>query len=147
MRLRTGGAPVALPAAAVLLAAGVLLAGCTGHSGRPGSRPAPSCSPAAGAGFSWPPGIPANLPLPPGARLGEVRQLASGFTLVTFTAPGTVRTSLLEITAALQAAGYTVGRGIVGTSRSRLPFTRDGRPGVLELTAVDACTTRWQVQA
>jgi hypothetical protein len=141
VRLRTGRAPVAL------LAAGVLLAGCTGHSGRPGGSPAPSCSPAAGPGFSWPAGIPADLPQPPGARRDRVQQLPSGFTLVTFIAPGTVRTGLLDITTALQAAGYTVGRGIVGTSRSRLPFTRNGRPGVLELTAVDACTTRWQVQA
>jgi len=146
VRLRAGAAPAALLTAGVL-AAGVLLSGCTGHPGRPNGSGAPSCAPVAGTGFTRPPGIPADLPLPPGARLGEVRQLASGFTLVTFTAPGTVRAGLLEITAALQAAGYTVGRGIVGSSRGRLPFTRNGTPGVLELTAVDACTTRWQLQA
>jgi len=145
VRLAPGRAPAALLAG--ILLAGHLLAGCTGHSHRTGGSRAPSCSPAAGPGFSWPAGIPADLPVPPGARLGQVQQLASGFTLVTFTAPGTVRAGLLEITAALQAAGYTAGRGIVGTSQARLPFTRNGRPGVLELTAVDACTTRWQVQA
>jgi hypothetical protein len=76
-----------------------------------------------------------------------VQQLSSGFTVVTFTAPGTVHSSLLEAIAALQSAGYAVGRGIAGTSQSRLPFTRNGAPGVLELTAADACTTRWRVQA
>jgi hypothetical protein len=85
--------------------------------------------------------------MPPSARLDAVQQLPSGFTLVTLSSSGTVQANLLLITEALQAAGYTVGRGIVGTSRSRLPFTRNGQPGVLQLTAVDACTTRWQVQA
>jgi hypothetical protein len=102
---------------------------------------------APGPGFAWPAGIPADLPMPAGARLGGVQQLASGFTLVTFATPGTVRDNLIAITGALQKAGYTVGRGIVGASEGRLPFTRSGRPGVLQLTAVDACTTRWQVQA
>lgn len=85
--------------------------------------------------------------MPAGARLDSVQQLASGFTLVTFIAPGTVRASLAQIIRALQASGYTVGRGSVGASQSRLPFTSNGHPGVLQLTALDACTTRWQVQA
>lgn len=101
----------------------------------------------AGPGFRWPTGIPANLPVPPGARLSAVQQLESGFTLVTFTTPGTVRANLVLITEALQEAGYTVGRGIAGASETRLPFTLSGNPGVLQMTAVDACTTRWQVQA
>jgi hypothetical protein len=84
--------------------------------------------------------------VPPDALLDTVQQLPSGFTLVTLSTPGTVRDNLLRYTSALQAAGYTVGRGIVGVSQSRLPFTRNGKPGVLQLTAVDACTTRWQVQ-
>ncbi|HEY0168708.1 MAG TPA: hypothetical protein VGB75_16805 [Jatrophihabitans sp.] len=85
--------------------------------------------------------------MPDGARLSATQQLANGFTLVTFTSPGTVRGNLLLITDALSEAGYTVGRGSVGASESRLPFTRSGSPGVLRLTTVDACTTRWQVQA
>lgn len=136
-------------AAATLLAlaASGLTAGCTGSPARPGPSASASCSPSTGAGFRWPAGIPTTLPMPAGARLGAVEQLASGFTLVTFSTPGTVRENQLRFTAALQQAGYTVGRGIVGASQSRLPFTRDGRPGVLQLTAVDACTTRWQLQA
>jgi hypothetical protein len=141
VRLRLGGAAVAL----LSVGCAGLAVGCTGQPDRPAAGA--SCSAVAGPGFRWPAGIPANLPMPPGARLGAVQQLATGFTLVTFTAPGTVRQSLIAITEALQAAGYTVGRGIVGTSQSRLPFTRSGSPGVLQLTAVDACTTRWQVQA
>ncbi|MEO6501542.1 MAG: hypothetical protein ABIQ09_06480 [Jatrophihabitantaceae bacterium] len=85
--------------------------------------------------------------MPPGGRLSAVEQLDSGFTLVTFTTPGTVRSNLVLVTEALQKAGYTVGRGIAGASETRLPFTRSGSPGVLRLTAVDACVTRWQVQA
>ena len=85
--------------------------------------------------------------MPAGARLGAVQQLASGFTLVTFSTPGTVRENLLRYVSALQRAGYTAGRGVVGANESRLPFTRNGKPGVLQLTSVDACTTRWQVQA
>jgi hypothetical protein len=103
--------------------------------------------PVAGTRFSWPVGIPATLPVPPDARLGAVQHLSSGFTLVTLSTPGAVRDNLIRYTAALQAAGYTVGRGIVSASQSRLPFTRNGRPGVLQLTAIDACTTRWQVEA
>lgn len=85
--------------------------------------------------------------MPPGAQLSAVQQLASGFTVVTFSTPGTVRSNLILITGALQKAGYTVGRGSVGASEGRLPFTRSGSPGVLRLTALDACTTRWQLQA
>jgi hypothetical protein len=91
--------------------------------------------------------MPATLPVPPDARWDAVQQLPDGFTVVTLTTPGSVRDNLLRYTLALQGAGYTVGRGIVGASQSRLPFTRNGRPGVVQLTAVDACTTRWQVQA
>jgi hypothetical protein len=79
--------------------------------------------------------------------LESVQQLPNGFTLVTFSTPGTVRANLLRFIPALQEAGYAVGRGIVGASQSRLPFTRNGEPGVLQLTAIDACSTRWQVQA
>lgn len=124
-----------------------LAAGCTGRDGGPSSAASPSCSTAPGPGFRWPTGVPASLPTPPGGRLSAVQQLESGFTLVTFTTPGTVRDNLVLITGALQKAGYTVGRGIAGASETRLPFTRSGNPGVLQLTAVDACTTRWQVQA
>jgi hypothetical protein len=146
VRLRLGGASL------VLLVLGCLGFGvaCTGRSGQPdrttGSATA-SCPAAVGAGFSWPPGIPADLPMPAGARLVTTQQLASGFTLVTFTTPGTVRGNLISITEALRAAGYTAGRGIVGASQSRLPFTGNGNPGVLELTALDTCTTRWRLQA
>ncbi|HEX8082114.1 MAG TPA: hypothetical protein VF557_18020 [Jatrophihabitans sp.] len=122
-------------------------AGCTGSERGPSSAASPSCSAAPGPGFRWPTGIPAGLPMPPGARLSAVQQLESGFTLVTFTTPGTVRANLVQITGALQKAGYTVGRGIAGASETRLPFTRSGNPGVLQMTALDACTTRWQVQA
>ena len=130
-----------------MLAGSGLAAGCTGQPARPSSSASPSCPPVSGSGFRWPAGIPASLPMPSGARLGAVQQLATGFTLVTFSTPGTVRENLLRFSSALQAAGYTVGRGIVGASQSRLPFTREGRPGVLQLTAIDACATRWQVQA
>jgi hypothetical protein len=133
--------------ALLILAGSALAAGCTGQPGRPSGSPSASCSPVSGAGFRWPAGIPATLPMPSGARLDAVQQLASGFTLVTFSTPGTVRENLLRFSSALQSAGYTVGRGIVGASQSRLPFTRDGRPGVLQLTAIDACATRWQLQA
>jgi hypothetical protein len=91
--------------------------------------------------------MPSGLPLPRGARLSSVKKLASGFTLVAFTSPGSVHDNLLFAIKALQAAGYAVGRGIVGTNASRLPFTRDGSPGVLQLTATDLCATNWQVGA
>jgi hypothetical protein len=133
--------------ALLLLGAGVLAAGCTGRPARPSGSAVASCPTVTGSGFSWPAGIPATLPIPPGARLETVRQLASGFTLVTLRTAGAVRDNLLRFTAALQAAGYTVGRGVVGASQSRLPFTCDGRPGVLQLTAIDACATRWELQA
>jgi hypothetical protein len=135
--------------AALVLLAGAA-AGCTGRDSdpaSPASAASPSCSAAAGPGFSWPSGVPASLPMPAGARLSAVEHLESGFTLVTFSTPGTVRSNLVQISEALRKAGYTVGRGIVGVSESRLPFTRAGVPGVLRLTALDACTTRWQLQA
>jgi hypothetical protein len=89
----------------------------------------------------------ADLPLPTGARLISVHPLASGFTVVAFVSPGSVRDNLLFAIAALRRAQYTVGRGIVGASESRLPFTKQGSPGVLRLTATDACTTNWQIEA
>ena len=76
-----------------------------------------------------------------------VHPLASGFTVVAFVSPGSVHDNFLFAIAALRRADYTVGRGIVGTSDSRLPFTRDGRPGVLRLTATDVCVTSWEIEA
>lgn len=142
MGLRAGVATVA-----VLIMGCGLVAGCTGDKARPGAAVGAPCRAVAGSGFSWPPGVPASLPVPPDARPGTVQHLSSGFTLVTFTTPGVVRDNLLRFTSALQEAGYTVGRGIVGASQSRLPFTRNGKPGVLQLSVVDACSTRWQLQA
>jgi hypothetical protein len=79
--------------------------------------------------------------------LVAVRRLASGFSLVEFTSPGSVQESLRFAITALQSAGYTVGRGQDSPGESHLPFTRDGRPGVVVLVAVNACNTKWQIEA
>jgi hypothetical protein len=88
-----------------------------------------------------------DLPLPRGATLSTVRTLASGFILVQFTSPSSLRDSLLFAITALQSAGYTVGRGIVGPVEIHLPFTRDGKPGVVRLIAMNACNTSWEIEA
>lgn len=125
----------------------LLATGCTSSAGPASPRLTASCPRASASGFHWPKQMPAGLPQPPGAQLIAVRQLPTGWRVVTFSSPGSVRENLLFAIAALQAAGYTVGRGAVGTSESRLPFTRSGRPGAIRLTASTECRTRWQIEA
>jgi hypothetical protein len=127
---------------------GVLVTvGCTGKSRPPNVPSVASCTAQSGPGFAWPSRMPHNLPLPRGARLNSVQTLASGFTIVQFTSPNPLHDSLLFAIAALQSAGYTVGRGIVGPSEIHLPFTKDGRPGAVRLIAINACNTSWQIEA
>jgi hypothetical protein len=125
----------------------LLAAACTHRTAPPSARSPASCPSAPTGGFGWPNGMPANLPQPPGARLVGVHELPSGWTLVTFTSPGTVRGNLLFALASLRAAGYAVGRGAAGVTESRLPFTKSGRPGAIRFTAADECATRWQILA
>jgi hypothetical protein len=91
--------------------------------------------------------MPQDLPMPAGARLISVRTLPSGFRVVQFTSPDSVRDNLLFAIARLQSAGYTVGRGLAGASETHLPFTKAGRPGAIHLVAINSCTTSWQVLA
>ncbi|MDT4970729.1 MAG: hypothetical protein QOG22_872 [Pseudonocardiales bacterium] len=121
--------------------------GCTGKSRPPSEPVVASCAVQSGPGFAWPTGMPRDLPLPHGAKLGTVRTLANGFTVVQFTSPSSLRNSLLFAITALQSAGYTAGRGIVGPSEIHLPFTKDGRPGAVRLLAINRCNTRWDIEA
>jgi hypothetical protein len=91
--------------------------------------------------------MPTDLPVPGGARVVSVQRLPTGFTVLTFTSPGSMRDNLRLAITRLQQAGYAVGRGVVSSSQSRLPFSKAGRPGVLELSATDGCGTRWRVEA
>ena len=94
----------------------------------------------------WPASVPPDLPWPPGAHLVSASRLSNGFWSLTYTSPQPVAQSLEFAVTALTKAGFTVGRGIAGASESRLPFTRQGNPGVIVLSAEDPCTTTWRVE-
>jgi hypothetical protein len=132
---------------AVALTGLLWCAGCSGTAQAPNAPTAAPCIARSGLGFAWPATMPLDLPLPRGATLTSTRILPSGFTVVQFTSPGTVPDSLLFAIAALQSAGYTVGRGIAGLGETNLPFTKGGMPGVVRLMAVNSCTTSWQIVA
>lgn len=120
--------------------------GCTGKSRPPNVPVVASCTAQSGPGFAWPTGMPKDLPLPRGATLSWVQRWSGGLTWVQFTSPSSLRDSMLFAITALQSAGYTVGRGMVGPREIHLPFTKDSQPGVVRLIAINPCNTSWQIE-
>jgi hypothetical protein len=139
-------------AAAVVLAAGVVLAGCGGSSSpgataqptapqviTPSACPQPAQVPAA----QWPQTVPADLPKPPNATVGETQTGADGVTIVKFTTPTDLRESVLFVVRQLPKAGYVLGRGDAEATEADAPFVHNDIRGLLRMILIAPCTTQW----
>jgi hypothetical protein len=116
-----------------VLAAAALLTAC--QSSQTSASPQPTLAPAAPSAASrptpapcpavnrpalrWPAAIPADVPKPPAAVLGEVKTAAGGLTLVRFTTASSLQESVLFVVKEVQKAGYTLGRGDAEPSADR----------------------------
>lgn len=139
-----------------VLATAALLSACqgsqTGASSPPtlaapasaAPRPTPAACPAvARTALKWPAAVPADVPKPPAAVLGEVKTAAGGLTLVRFTTASSLQESVLFVVKEVQKAGYTLGRGDAEPSEADAPFGRGDVRGIYRMIVRDTCSTDW----
>jgi hypothetical protein len=140
-----------------VLAAAALLTAC--QSSQTSASPQPTLAPAAPSAASrptpapcpavnrpalrWPAAIPADVPKPPAAVLGEVKTAAGGLTLVRFTTASSLQESVLFVVKEVQKAGYTLGRGDAEPSEADAPFVRGNVRGIYRMLVKDTCSTEW----
>lgn len=111
---------------------------------------APSRSPALGdtctggaSGQAWPEQVPAELPVPPTAQIGDVQERDDGLTVIKFDTTTSLRQSITFVLGSLPRAGYVLGRGDAEATEADAPFSNDKHYGVLRMVAVDDCRTTW----
>jgi hypothetical protein len=110
----------------------------------PGAAASPGACPSADAtGFSWPEGVPEDLPAPPTAVLSEVTSEPGGLTLVRFSTRQSIRDGVLFLVNELPPAGYTLARGDAEASEADAPFVKGDTRGVMRIIATGPCTTDW----
>lgn len=149
------------PAAALALLA-LLLTGCSGAAAGPSGRasgagaaapvatqaaspsptPSPDC-PAGRKGERWPQGVPADLPVPPTAKIATTDVRPDGLTLVRFSTTQSIRQGIVFLVGALQPAGYAIGRGDAEAVEADVPFTKGPLRGLMKMIAQGDCTTQW----
>lgn len=132
------------------------LAGCS-EKGSPTATPTVSrsgqaipsnCPTPRAASFRWPPGIPANFPKPPGARVDSTRSGENGLQIVRLTTPLALREGILFLLMELPKAGYNLGRGDAEAGEADAPFQSADVRGVVRLVATATpCQTVWLVAA
>lgn len=88
---------------------------------------------------SWGGEVPADFPTLPELKVGTVQRGAGGITARSFTAHGSIRESLIVLVPALNASGYTIGRGDAEVIEADVPFSRDGIRGALRLQQAGPC--------
>lgn len=146
MTLTRAGSVVAV------LATGTVLVGCGGSSGPgPVSRPTaptvitPSAcpQPPEAPPAQWPSTVPADLPKPPNATVGDTQTGDDGVTIVKFTTPTSLRESVLFVVRQLPKAGYVLGRGDAEATEADAPFVHNNLRGLLRMILIAPCTTQW----
>lgn len=135
--------------APAMVVAGALLTGaCSGSSVAAPAvtvRPTPTAcpSPTGGPVTPWPRGVPADLPMPPGAVVSSQETTSAHVHVVRFSTPLSLRDSVLFVVERLPRAGYVLGHGDAELSEADVPFVRGSLRGQLKLTGVSACETEW----
>ena len=110
----------------------------------PGAQASPGACPSAEAtDFSWPEGVPQDLPTPPTAVLSEVTSDPGGLTLVRFSTSQSIRDGVVFLVNELPPAGYTLARGDAEASEADAPFVKGDVRGVMRIIATGACQTDW----
>ena len=139
-----------------LVAALALTAACSssGSSAAPTPSPALTQAPAATptpcvvpqkARFAWPKEVPADLPQPPGATVGETSRTKDGLTIVRFTTASSLQQGVLFVIQNVQKAGFTLGRGDAEPTEADAPFGRGDLRGIYKMLGRDQCVTDWLV--
>ena len=136
-------------------AGGLLLAALTGCSGSSTSAqsapnpaalspvPVPTCAPASTKAYSWPAGVPSELPRLPGGTIQSSTTTPTGVQIVQFTTASSLRDGVTYIVRKVPAAGFTLGRGDAEPTEADAPFTRGELQGTFRGEAVSVCSTRW----
>lgn len=139
-----------------LVAALILTAACSsgGDTAAPTPEPAltqappPSPTPCAVPSkprFTWPKEVPADLPQPPAATLGETSRTKDGLTIVRFTTASSLQQSVLFVIQNVQKAGFTLGRGDAEPAEADAPFGRGDLRGIYKMLVREPCVTDWLV--
>jgi hypothetical protein len=111
-----------------------------------GTQPtAAACPTVTKAKFTWPVEVPADLPQPPAATLGETSKTKDGMTIVKFSTASSLQQSVLFVVKEVQKAGFTIGRGDAEPAEADAPFGRGDLRGIYKMLVRDACTTDWLV--
>ncbi len=146
-----------VPVAALLAACLLAAVGCKGSSPAPQavatpadtSSPSPApilptCPPSPATTFTWPLGVPADLPRPPGATLVSHKTTSDGLIIVQFTTKTSLRDGVIFLVNQISKAGYALGRGDAEPSEADAPFSRgaDVR-GVYRIYVVKECQSQW----
>jgi hypothetical protein len=118
-----------------------------GNTGAPGEPvPLPSgldCGSIVPSGATWPDGVPADLPQPPGAAIGEVTKDPGGLVLVQFATPGTLREGVVFVLCTLPKAGYVLGRGDAELTEADTPFQKGRLHGLYRVTEARPGELQW----
>lgn len=140
-----------------LLTCGVTLALATACSGssekalpapsdtavQPSPSPLPTCAPANTKAYTWPAGIPKELPRLPGATIESTKKTADGLQIVQFSTATSLRDGVIFIVRKVPPAGFTLGRGDAEPTEADAPFTRGELQGTFRGAATGLCTTKW----
>jgi hypothetical protein len=138
------------------LGALVLVSACGGSTPTASTTPQPTfsqapqptiapCPTVTKARFTWPVEVPADLPQPPAATLGQTSKTKDGLTIVRFSTETSLQQSVLFVVKEVQKAGFTIGRGDAEPAEADAPFGRGDLRGIYKMLVRDACTTDWLV--
>ncbi len=133
----------------------LLAAACTGEEGEPGAQPSsrvpvpvdtgPHCPPPQRTTPQWPADVPDVIPRPEGVTIQKVDRTKGNVTQVRFTAPMSLRESVLYIVDRYPKAGFTLGRGDAEATEADAPFQRgEALRGLVRVFVTPKdCETLW----
>ena len=132
----------------------MVITGCSGSSTTaqpapsdtavaPSPSPLPTCAPPQTKAYSWPAGIPTELPKLPGATIESNKKTSDGLQIVQFSTATSLRDGVIFIVRKVPPAGFTLGRGDAEPSEADAPFTRGELQGTFRGAAIGVCTTKW----
>jgi hypothetical protein len=141
--------------AVITVTAAVVLAGCTSNGHPAAQAPSstdtdaaqtvavhatqPACPEAVGPAPHLPSRVPQDLPLPAGARVGQVSTVA-GTLQMRFTVGTSFKQAAKDLLAALPARGFTLAGGDAEIDEVDIPFTRGASQFNIKLHALaDPC--------
>lgn len=116
----------------------------TDASGRPVPLPTGlDCGSIKPGAAKWPASVPADLPQPPDAELGQSTSEPNGLTLVRFTTRTSLRQSVVFILCTLPKAGYVMGRGDAELTEADTPFQKGRLHGLYKVVSSQPDRTEW----